>query len=107
MRATGATPGSCIAFSPLIGREGDLVVIIEEMPDRDPERLVATAHGAVVNAIGLVPREILVVAPGSIPTAHNGKAQRLIAREMHDQGAFVRSGSGTASVSEPPVAPEV
>jgi acyl-CoA synthetase (AMP-forming)/AMP-acid ligase II len=106
MRATGATPGSCIAFSPLTGREGDLVVIIEKMPDRDAEQLAATAHGAVVNAIGLVPREILVVAPGSIPTAHNGKVQRLIAREMHDRGAFAGSDSRPAIVSEPTVTSE-
>jgi acyl-CoA synthetase (AMP-forming)/AMP-acid ligase II len=106
MRATGATPGSCIAFSPLTGREGDLVVIIEKMPDRDAEQLAATAHGAVVNAIGLVPREILVVAPGSIPTAHNGKVQRLIAREMHDRGAFAGSDSRPAIMSEPTVTSE-
>ena len=50
---------------------------------------------------------LYVVAPGSIPTAHNGKVQRLIAREMHDQGAFARNGSGSVSVSEPSAAREV
>ena len=107
MRATGVPPGSCIAFSPVTGREGDLVVIIEEMADRDAERLAATAHGAVVNAIGIVPREILVVAPGTIPTAHNGKVQRLIAREMHDRGAFLQNASGSIALSETTVASEV
>jgi acyl-CoA synthetase (AMP-forming)/AMP-acid ligase II len=94
--AIGASPGGCVAFSPVGGREGDLVVVIEEIPGLDAETLGLRARDAVVNAIGLVPREVLVVAPGAIPTAPNGKVQRLIAREMHGRGTLA---------GERPVAP--
>ena len=87
-RATGASPGSCVAFAPVTGREGDLVIVVEELPGRTHEELAAAAHAAVVNGVGIAPREVLVVAPGSVPAAHNGKVQRLAAREMHGRGDF-------------------
>lgn len=86
LRATGAAANTCVAFSPVRGDEGDVIVVLEEVPGTDLKDLPVIARAAVVNAVGLTPREVFVVAPGSIPTAHNGKLQRLRAREMFDRG---------------------
>ncbi|MGO9658202.1 MAG: AMP-binding protein [Acidimicrobiales bacterium] len=85
-RATGLPPGSCAAFSPLEGRPGDLVVVVEEATGGDD--LAGAVAAAIVNAVGLAPAHVLVVPTGSLPTTPNGKLQRGRAREMHRQGEF-------------------
>jgi acyl-CoA synthetase (AMP-forming)/AMP-acid ligase II len=94
-RATGLTPGSCVAFSPLEGGHGELVVVVEGRTGQDD--LAAVAAGAVLNAIGLAPSEVLVVPPGTIPRTPNGKLQRGQARQMHSRGEFARTAAGVAS----------
>jgi acyl-CoA synthetase (AMP-forming)/AMP-acid ligase II len=85
-RATGLHPGSCVAFSPLEGRQGDLVVVVEA--EAGPDELAGVVSAAVVNAIGLTPSQVLLVAKGTVPTTANGKLQRGRARQMHHRGEF-------------------
>ena len=83
-RATGIAPGGCVAFSPLEGRQGDLVVVVEQ--DGESADLAGRVSAAITNAIGLSPSQVLLVAKGVIPTTPNGKLQRRRAREMHHRG---------------------
>jgi len=83
-RATSLPPGSCVAFSPLEGRQGDLFVVVET-PTHAGD-LAAQVSAAVTNAIGLTPTKVLLVPRGTIPTTPNGKLQRARAREMHHRG---------------------
>jgi acyl-CoA synthetase (AMP-forming)/AMP-acid ligase II len=83
-RATSSPPGSCVAFSPLEGSQGELVVVVEAgAPTGD---LAAEVSAAITNAIGITPSQVLLVAKGSLPTTPNGKLQRARAREMHHLG---------------------
>jgi fatty-acyl-CoA synthase len=84
--AIGIPPGSCVAFSPKDGRQGDLVVVVEALPD--PRDLAGIATAAIINAVGLAPSQVLLVPTGTIPTTANGKLQRGRAREMHHRGEF-------------------
>ena len=83
-RAIGIAPGGCVAFSPLEGRQGDLVVVVEEATESGD--LVGRVSAAITNAIGLSPSQVLLVPKGTIPTTPNGKLQRSRAREMHHLG---------------------
>jgi acyl-CoA synthetase (AMP-forming)/AMP-acid ligase II len=83
-RATGLAPGSCVAFSPLEGRQGDLVVVVEA--DTGDAELAGAVSTAITNAIGLTPSQVLVVPTGTVPTTPNGKLQRARARYMHRRG---------------------
>jgi fatty-acyl-CoA synthase len=86
-RVPGVVAGRCVAFSPMRGQEGDVVVAVEladagvQAPDVE-----AAVRAAVTNAVGLVPRHVLVLADGAIPVAPAGKLQRLAARDAYDRG---------------------
>jgi fatty-acyl-CoA synthase len=94
--AIGIPPGSCVAFSPKNGRQGDLVVVVEA--PTGPGDLAGIASAAIINAIGLAPSQVLFVPTGTIPTTSNGKLQRGRAREMHHCGELC---SITADVASP------
>jgi fatty-acyl-CoA synthase len=95
-RATGIAPGSCVAFSPLEGYQGDLIVVVET--DTSPRDLASRVSAAITNAIGLTPSQVLLVPSGRIPTTSNGKLQRGRAREMHHRGELA---SPPADVDSP------
>jgi fatty-acyl-CoA synthase len=84
--AAGVPPGRCVAFSPLGGRQGDLVVVVEVATEQ--EDIAGLVSAAIVNAVGLAPSQVLLVATGSLPTTPNGKLQRGRAREMYQRGEF-------------------
>jgi acyl-CoA synthetase (AMP-forming)/AMP-acid ligase II len=84
--AAGVPPGRCVAFSPLGGRQEDLVVVVEVGTEQDD--IAGLVSAAIVNAVGLTPSQVLLVATGSLPTTPNGKLQRGRAREMHQRGEF-------------------
>jgi fatty-acyl-CoA synthase len=98
LRAIGAAAGRCVAFSPLDGRQGDLVVVLEA--DTDADDLAGVVIAAVANAIGLTPSQVLLVPRGTVPTTPNGKLQRARAREMHQRGAF---SSYATSIGSPAI----
>jgi fatty-acyl-CoA synthase len=82
--ATSIPPGSCVAFSPLEGRQGDVVVVVEAGTSTGD--LAGEVSAAITNAMGLTPSEVLLVPKGTIPTTPNGKLQRARARQMHHLG---------------------
>jgi acyl-coenzyme A synthetase/AMP-(fatty) acid ligase len=84
--------GDCVAFSAQEGGQGGLVVVVETAARSGD--LATKARAAVVNALGLVPSEVLVVRKGTIPTTANGKLQRAAARQMHRRAEFRRLPEG-------------
>ncbi len=94
--AAEVPPGRCVAFSPLGGRQEDLVVVVEVGPDQ--EDIAGLVSAAIVNAVGLAPSQVLLVPTGSLPTTPNGKLQRGKAREMHQRGEFAPSTPDVAAL---------
>lgn len=85
-QVTGLGPRACAAFSRKDGRPGEFVVVVET--DDPSSDLVDRVGAAVVDAIGIAPSEVLVVARGTIPTTPNGKLQRSKLRERHARGGL-------------------
>jgi acyl-CoA synthetase (AMP-forming)/AMP-acid ligase II len=85
-RAEGVQPGGCVAFASVGAAEGEVVVAVEPSNSADAGDLRSRVRAAVADAVGLIPREILVVSRGAIPHAANGKLRRLAARDAHNRG---------------------
>ena len=92
------TPGRCAAMAlPDEGTE-KLVVIIEFKERRDSDEdamnnLVAVKRevtSAISNSHGLAVADLIVVAPGSIPTTTSGKIRRAACVEQYRQNQFAR-----------------
>jgi fatty-acyl-CoA synthase len=90
--AAGRVPGidaaSCAAF--VTGGAGvdDEVVVVVELAGEPPDGVEATIRAAITNAVGVVVRHVVVVVPGTIPKAANGKLQRIAARDAYAAGAL-------------------
>jgi fatty-acyl-CoA synthase len=82
----GVRKGGVIAVSIDAGRPGEgFAVIAEEMagtahPEASNLRRLISAR--VFDAVGVVPRQVLTVAPGDVPKTSSGKLQRGRARQM-------------------------
>lgn len=87
-RATGIAIGKCAAFS---AGDGLFVVIEEGARHAD---LADRASTAVAGGIGIVPDEVLLVAPGAIPTTPNGKVQRQKLRAAWTNGILGQQQDG-------------
>jgi fatty-acyl-CoA synthase len=85
-RAAGVMASACVAFSPIRGAEGDVVVAIE-VQDPEPD-LETRIRAAVTSAVGLVVTDVVFLPPGSLPKAPNGKQQRIAARTMYAAGTL-------------------
>ena len=91
LRVSGVLPGSCVAFADPSGEEGAVIVVVEADGEADPAGdLRERVHAGITNAIGITPREVLIVEPGMIPKAANGKLQRLAARDAYAEGLLSR-----------------
>ena len=87
LRVSGVLPGSCVAFADPSGTEGAVIVAVESDAD---DGLRARVRAGITNAIGITPREVLILEPGTIPKAANGKLQRLAARDAYARGELGR-----------------
>ena len=97
---SGVLPGSCVAFADPSGEEGAVIVAVESDGEADgDDGLGARVRAGITNAIGITPREVLIVEPGMIPKAANGKLQRLAARDAYAAG---RARSLTPSAAGEP-----
>lgn len=69
-----------------------LVTIVEfkKRADDDLDDVKGDVTAAISRAHGLQVADIVLVAPGSIPTTTSGKIRRSACVEQHRQGQFVR-----------------
>lgn len=81
-RVPGVRPGRSVAF-PRPGTEDEIVVVVEPRAESEPEGLEGRVRAAVMAAVGLIPREVVVLPRGSIPKTTSGKLQRAAARDAY------------------------
>ncbi len=74
------------AFGRPEGGEGEVVIVVEPERGADPATLPRRVRTAVTDAVGLSPREVLVLAPGSIPKTTSGKLRRTALRDAYRRG---------------------
>jgi fatty-acyl-CoA synthase len=86
-RVDGVRAGRAVAFS-TEHTEGEAVVVVECGKHADPSELPRRVWLAVSDALGIVPREILVLAPGTIPITTSGKLRRSWIRESFANGGL-------------------
>jgi fatty-acyl-CoA synthase len=65
----------------------DEVVVAVEL-DEPPDGIEDQVRSAITNAVGVVVHHVVVVPPGTIPKAANGKLQRLAARDAYTSGSL-------------------
>ncbi|HEX9236517.1 MAG TPA: AMP-binding protein [Actinomycetota bacterium] len=85
-RVAGVRKGRTVAFAKPHGMEGEVVIALEPEGAADPAALPFKVRQAVSDAVGLTPREVLVVAKGSIPKTTSGKVRRSALREAYADG---------------------
>jgi fatty-acyl-CoA synthase len=79
----GVRPGNVIAFG-VSGRRGrEALVVVAETKEADPGDLRTQVSRRVVDAVGLPPQEIVLVAPGTLPKTSSGKLQRALCRTRY------------------------
>ncbi|MEY2450820.1 MAG: fatty-acyl-CoA synthase [Acidimicrobiaceae bacterium] len=81
-------PADCVAFTPLNGDAGDIVVAVSTPLRTGLDDLERRVRASVVNAVGITLRSVVFVEPESLPRTSSGKAQRLEARELHARGGL-------------------
>jgi fatty-acyl-CoA synthase len=107
-RVDGVRVGRSVAFGTDAG-EGEAIVVVESSRGEDVDALPRTVWKAVANAIGIVPREVIVLRGGSIPFTTSGKLRRSWVRQAYatgelDELILARGPSGGGSVNGIPVA---
>jgi fatty-acyl-CoA synthase len=82
-RAEGVRAGNVIAFG-VHGRHGkESLVVVAESRSSDVESVKADVAARVRQAVGLPPKDVLLVAPGSLPKTSSGKLQRVLCRQRY------------------------
>jgi fatty-acyl-CoA synthase len=78
----GVRPGNVIAFGvDRNGKEG--VVVVAETKGDDHSSTRRSVAQRVRAAIGLAPKDVVLVAPGTLPKTSSGKLQRSLCRERY------------------------
>jgi fatty-acyl-CoA synthase len=78
--------GNVIAFGEEGAHARQHIVVVAETRSEDPAALSRTINRRVTEDIGVPPREVVLVAPGTIPKTSSGKLQRSACRQMHERG---------------------
>ncbi|MBI2708664.1 MAG: AMP-binding protein [Actinobacteria bacterium] len=79
----GVRTGNVIAFG-VEGRQGkEAIVVVAEARADDPMPVRAAVADRVRDAVGLPARDIVLVAPGSLPKTSSGKLQRSLCRASY------------------------
>ncbi len=79
----GVRAGNVIAFS-VDGRRGqEAIVVVAESKETDTAPVRTRVAERVREAIGMPAREVVLVAPGSLPKTSSGKLQRSLCRDRY------------------------
>ncbi len=80
---TEVRTGNVIAFS-VEGRGGkEAVAVVAETRATDRDALVGEVHDAVLHAVGVPAKEVVLVKPGTLPKTSSGKLQRALCKEQY------------------------
>ena len=79
----GVRAGNVIAFG-VEGYKGkESVVVVAETKATDGEELRRAIHHRVLEAVGVPPRDVMLVLPGTLPKTSSGKLQRSACKERY------------------------
>ncbi len=78
----GVRPGNVVAIG-VEGRRGEEVVVVAEVRDLHSEGLRDDVSERVRTTVGLKPREVVLVAAGTLPKTSSGKLQRSLCRDRY------------------------
>jgi len=94
--ATGGALYRAGAFAVDLGAKGEGVVLVAEVPTRDPERLAAIEgriRQEIGQSLGLPLADLVFVAANDVPKTTSGKVRRLELRSRYLAGALTRLAS--------------
>lgn len=79
----GVRAGNVIAFG-MEGYKGkESIVVVAETKAADVEELRRAIHHRVLEAVGVPPRDVMLVQPGTLPKTSSGKLQRSACKERY------------------------
>jgi fatty-acyl-CoA synthase len=87
-RVAGVRTGRCVAVSLPDAAEGSVTVVVEPRDEADVGGLPALVRRGVIDAVGVVPTELLVVPPGTVPKTTSGKVRRSALRQAILEGTM-------------------
>jgi fatty-acyl-CoA synthase len=89
----GVRTGNVIAFG-VEGRQGaqNIIVVAEVRTDR-LEDLAREITRTVTDSVGIPPKEVVLVEPGTVPKTSSGKLQRSACRLQYQAGELARIGA--------------
>jgi fatty-acyl-CoA synthase len=89
-RADGVKPGRCVAFS-LPGGEGEeIAVLVEARDSAVSEGFEGEVADTIADTIGVRPRRVIVLSPGTVEKTTSGKLRRTAMREAYAGGTLAK-----------------
>jgi acyl-CoA synthetase (AMP-forming)/AMP-acid ligase II len=91
----GVRTGNVVAFgcAPRRGGDGERLVLVAESRELERADVIARAvRGAVCEAMGVQPDDVVIVAPGTLPKTSSGKLKRLETRKRYEHGTLADAG---------------
>jgi fatty-acyl-CoA synthase len=89
-RVMGIRTGNVIAFG-TDGRHGaENIIIVAEARADDLEEVSRSVVREVADAVGIPPKEVVLVEPGTVPKTSSGKLQRSACKAQHAEGGLAR-----------------
>lgn len=85
-RHESVRPGRCVAISKP-GTE-EVVVLVEPHDGADSDEVARGVERAVMNAVGIAPRDVVVLAPGTVEKTTSGKLRRAAMRKAYSSGSL-------------------
>jgi fatty-acyl-CoA synthase len=86
----GVRTGNVIAFG-VDGRHGaQNIIVVAEARSDDLEQLAREVTRAVNDSVGIPPKEVVLVEPGTVPKTSSGKLQRSACRQQFSAGELAR-----------------
>jgi fatty-acyl-CoA synthase len=82
----GIRAGNVIAFGVVNGRGREALVIAAETRAEDVAALRHAVSERVVETVGVPAKDVVLVAPGTLPKTSSGKLQRSLCRRRYDDG---------------------
>jgi fatty-acyl-CoA synthase len=92
-RVDGVRAGNVVAFGQDGRNSKQHIVVVAETKLDDPSDLHRDIVSSVTAEIGVPPREVVLVSPGTIPKTSSGKVQRSACKQMLERGELVSSPS--------------
>ncbi|HYU56418.1 MAG TPA: AMP-binding protein [Actinomycetota bacterium] len=99
-RVEGVRAGRVVAFGRPGGGDADVIVAVEPTRQADPEKLPLLVRRMISDSVGIRPREVLVLAPGTIEKTTSGKLRRRALRDSYERGALEPLATGPGGVDQ-------